>query len=368
MHKALSFFMFCLLSVIPQTTKAQEFQGVRANPDPLEERMKIDIAYIPNYRELMRDMVVAFSEYVKNVRPEFYIVTQGGSDLLTRGQWENDLDELHRAEMAGAKTDDEKFLLKLFSPEEPITPGTPNRRYLQAINAFLTVNQYCGKSQLSKENIKVLDDFGILRLSIEHCPNAKKMQEAQIATAKMEIPIYVDTDKNPKYDTLVLEDKLFLENQNNITSLKDVRNILVMTNTLKYTTKDEWIDALSKTNYDLLIIDPFFRFNQPLTKEDVTRLKYKKIGARRLVFAILNITSAEDTRPYWEKSWKLKSPPWLRFDSKTNPAATIVDYWNPAWKRIMGVYFKGIMDLGFDGVVLQGLDEHRTYERIIPIS
>ena len=151
-------------------------------------------------------------------------------------------------------------------------------------------------------------------------------------------------------------------------SLNDVRNILIMTDTRNYASKGEWVNALTQTNYDLLIIDPFYKYNQPLTKEDIRRLRYKKLGARRLVFAVLDISSAEDTRMYWEPSWKLKSPAWLRFPSKTRPGAIVVDYWSAPWKGIIGNYFKSIMDLGYDGIVLQGLDAHKTYEKIIPIN
>ncbi|MGN0904907.1 MAG: hypothetical protein ACI4PW_07105 [Alphaproteobacteria bacterium] len=369
MGKAFYFFAAALFLAAFSPLKAQEFQGVRANmDDPLDEQILLDPQYIPNYRELMRDIVAAFSEYVKNTRPDFYIVAAGGHDLLTRGEWENDLDELHRAEAAGAKSDDERFLLKLFSPEEPIAPGTPNRRYIQSINAFLTDNQICGSAPLPKKTLGILRKYGVSVLDVEHCRTAAKMREAQTVLAERKIPAHADTDKAARFDYLDPETKPFLENPDNVASLNDVRNILIMTDTRNYASKGEWVNALTQTNYDLLIIDPFYKYNQPLTKEDIRRLRYKKLGARRLVFAVLDISSAEDTRMYWEPSWKLKSPAWLRFPSKTRPGAIVVDYWSAPWKGIIGNYFKSIMDLGYDGIVLQGLDAHKTYEKIIPIN
>ena len=170
------------------------------------------------------------------------------------------------------------------------------------------------------------------------------------------------------FDRIPERSELFLENPANIDSVAKVRNMLILTDTRNFTDKGLLIKALGDTNYDMLIIDPFFRFSIPFTKADVKELQTKKVGAKRLVFAVLNMAKAQDTRPYWEKTWKQGDPAWLRFQSKTDPSGIIVDYWNPAWKRILGVYFKSIMDLGFDGIVLQGIDEHKTYEKIIPIN
>ncbi len=370
MIKKAYFYALCLILALLGPGKAQETSQIPEDFDPLEERFKIEAAYIPNYREMMRDVIVALGQYARENRPEFQIILDGGLDLLTRGQWENDLDDLHRAEMAGAQTDDERFLLKLFSPEHPVPAGTPIRRYIMAVNGLLVTNQVCSpaKGALSSQVKKIAEQFGLSVIGAEHCDSEKQRENAVLTLARKKIPVHADTDKTAVFDRIPVETELFLENPENIDSLAKVRNMLIMTNTRNFTDKDLWVKALGDTNYDLLIIEPFFKSNIPLTKEEVKQIQAKKLGARRLVFAVLNVAVAEDTRLYWEPSWKLREPVWLRFQSRTNPAGIVVDYWNPAWKRILGVYFKSIMDLGFDGVVLQGVDEHKTYERIIPIN
>ncbi len=364
---------FCVIGLfltVSGAANAQQTSQIPEDFDPLEERFKIEAAYIPNYREMMRDVIVALEQYARENRPEFQIILDGGQDLLTRGQWENDLDDLHRAEMAGAQTDDERFLLKLFSPEHPIAVGSPIRRYIMAADGLLLTDQICGRARgkLSPENEKIVKEYGLFLIGAEHCASEKEQKNAVTTLAKNKIPVHADTDKKASFNHIPAETELFLENPNNIDSLAKVRNMLIMTDTRNFTDKDLWIKALGETNYDLLIIEPFFKSNIPLTKEEVKEIQAKKIGARRLVFAVLNVAVAEDTRLYWEHGWKLREPAWLRFQSKTNPAGIVVDYWNPAWKRILGAYFKSIMDLGFDGIVLQGVDEHKTYERIIPIN
>lgn len=369
MIKIAYFCLTCLIWLASFPAKAQEIQ-VPENFDPLEERFKIEGAYIPNYRELMRDVIVALGQYARENNPKFQIIADGGQILLTRGEWENDLDDLHRAEMAGAKSDDERFLLKLFSPEHPIPAGSPIRRYISAISGLLVTNQVCGGATgKTKENVeKIVKEYGLSLIGTEHCSSENEKKNAILSLAKKKIPVHADTDKTAAFDKIPPAKELFLENPANIDSVAKVRNILILTDTRNFADKDLLVKSLGDTNYDLLIVDPFFKSSVPFTKEDVKELQTKKVGAKRLVFAALNITKAQDTRLYWEKGWKQGNPVWLRFQSKTDPSGVIVDFWNPAWKRILGVYFRSIMDLGFDGIVLQGIDEHQTYERLIPIS
>lgn len=367
MIKAAYFYIVSLALGLVFPATAQEMPE---NYDPLEEQMKIEGAYVPNYRELMRDVIVALGQYARENKPSFQIIIDGGQDLLARGEWENDLDDLHRAEIAGAQSDDERFLLKLFSPEHPIAIGSPIRRYISVVNGLLVKNQICSgaKGKLSPQTKKIVDDYGLSVIDIEHCSSEKEKKNALLELAGKKIPVHADTDKTAAFDSIPENQEPFLENPANIDSVGKVRNMLVLTNTRKFADKDLLIKTLGETNYDLLIVDPFFKHSIPMTKEDVKELQTKKIGSKRLVFAVLDVSKAQDTRLYWEKTWKQGSPVWLRFQSKTDPSGIIVDYWNPAWKRILGVYFKSIMELGFDGIVLQGIDEHKRYERIIPIN
>lgn len=366
MIKAAYFCLSCLTGLLFFPATAAELPE---NFDPLEERMKIEGAYVPNYRELMRDVIIALGQYARDNNPAFQIFTDGGHKLLVRGEWENDLDDLHRAELSGAKSDDERFLLKLFSPEHPVPAGSPIRRYLSVIDGLLVTDQVCNdkKGKLLPKTEKIVKEYGLSVISVEHCPSEQSRKNALTELARKKIPAHTDTDPKAAFDTLPVVPELFLENPDNIDSVGKVRNILMLTNTRKFADKDLMVQSLGKTNYDLLIIDPFFKNSIPLTKEDVKELQTKKVGAKRLVFAVLDITKAQDTRPYWQNGWKQGDPVWLRLQSKADPSGVIVDFWNQEWKRILGVYFKSIMDLGFNGIVLQGVDEHKRYEEIIPI-
>ena len=317
MIKVAYFYLLLSFFVPLSPLRAQETKQMPENFDPLEETLKIEGAYVPNYRELMRELIVVLGQFARENNPKFQIFTDGGLSLLTRGEWENDLDDLHRAEMMGAKSDDERFLLKLFSPEHPIAAGSPIRRYISVINGVLATNQVCSGAtgKIPEEISKIIKDYGLSVIGAEHCDSEQESKNAVLALAKNKIPVHADTDRTAAFDTVPDRAELFLENPANIASPAKVRNMLILTDTRNFTDKDLLVKTLSDTNYDLLIVDPFFKSAIPLTKEDVKQLQTKKVGAKRLVFAVLSVSKAQDTRPYWEKNWKQGEPAWLRFQS-----------------------------------------------------
>lgn len=360
-------FLFFLLFAVAAPVRAQTLPDTY---DPLEEKAKVAGAYVPNYRELMREIVFAFADFAKDRDPSFKILIQGGESLLRRGVWENDLDDLHAAEAAGIVNEDERYLFKLFSPESPIPVNAPNRRFINAVKGIVAVNTYCsgGNGKLSPVIQRIVDEFGLTVLAVEHCADEKERQDALTALARKKIPVFADTEKTPAFDKIDPEKRPFAEHHANVETLDAVRNVLILTNTRAFRDKDAMLSEIAKTNYDLVVVDPFFRKDEPLTAQDVKELQTKKVGAKRLVFAVLNVSTAEDTRKYWQKGWKIGSPRWLRFPSKKNPAGVTTDYWHSEWQKILGVWFRSIMDQGFDGVILQGLDAHKIYERIIEIN
>jgi len=105
-----------------------------------------------------------------------------------------------------------------------------------------------------------------------------------------------------------------------------------------------------------------------LTKEELHSLKFKQLGARRLVLARLDLGYADDSRFYWQADWSPGTPSWIIGMGPDYPGQYIVEFWNPAWKSIVGNYLAGILDLGFDGVMLDGVEAYRRWEAMTPVS
>ena len=368
MRNLLIFLSLLLFNIVSANAQVNVHRNLPA-VDFLEERLEVPIKLIPNYRDVMRDIISDLSIYAKGRNPKFDILAREGLYLLFKGEWEEQLDELRKAQAMGMIYDEEKFIAQLFRNEEeaPHPIGTPIRRYLQNIDGVVINGMFCENNPPDNATMKIINDEGLNLFGVEHCSDAEALNKAVTSAVSQKIVLHIDNDFSKKYDTIP-NGKILLENPQNIDSLNNVRNMLLITDSKRYGSRGEWVFALSETNYDMLIIDPFHKGREALTKEDITMLKFKKLGARRKVIARVSLTEAEDFRFYWQRGWRLNNPSWLLLVSKDNPAALVVEYWNPQWKEIIGNYVRGILDLGFDGIMFDGLDAHMRFERLTPID
>lgn len=156
------------------------------------------------------------------------------------------------------------------------------------------------------------------------------------------------------------------ENPKNIRGLKNVQNYLYLTDSSNFDRQQDFVIAVSNTNYDLIIVDVFHKGRTPYTKAAVQGMKFKKLGARRLVFAYMNIGAAENFRYYWRDSWAEGDPPFISETMPANPDKYYVEYWKAGWRRIItgntNSYIYGIIKQGFDGVILGGLDNYKFFD------
>lgn len=156
----------------------------------------------------------------------------------------------------------------------------------------------------------------------------------------------------------------FNENGRSVLSLRNVKNFITIRNSSPFGLPEEFAYEIRNTNFDLVIVD-VFHGTVPLPKKIVRSLKFKKLGAQRLVFAYVNIARAARYRYYWKEEWREGSPPWVGSPAPDNPAQHQVDYWDRSWQQVISgdtqSFIYGIIDQGFDGVVLDGLDSYRTY-------
>ena len=156
------------------------------------------------------------------------------------------------------------------------------------------------------------------------------------------------------------------ENHLPVFSLKDARNYAMVIESRGFGTRRDFIAALQRTNYDLLIVDPFHGGRDPLTYRDMRALRHKRLGTRRLLFAYVNIGTAEPHRHYW--GGDALSPDLLGepVERPRRGDEYQVRYWEPRWQNVFfghdGSYLTGILRLGFDGVVLGNVDAFLTWQ------
>ncbi len=126
--------------------------------------------------------------------------------------------------------------------------------------------------------------------------------------------------------------------------------------------------------FDLLVIDPAKdgSDDSALTPAELSRLKRKPDGSRRLVVAYLSIGEAESYRGYWRPEWQKNRPAWLLAENPEWEENYAVCFWDPGWQAIMcgsaDARLDRILTAGFDGVYLDKCDvfedmrEHKMKE------
>jgi cysteinyl-tRNA synthetase, unknown class len=161
------------------------------------------------------------------------------------------------------------------------------------------------------------------------------------------------------YDYVLIPDFVTNENAADITALAEAKNYLYLISTNNYSSKEEMLMALESTNYDVVLIDLFFE-DEAFTANEITRLKVKANGGKRLLISYINVGAAENYRYYWKGSWKLHHPDWLKKKYDGYVDEIWVEFWNDEWKSIIygndNSYIKKIINAGFDGAYLDNVE------------
>lgn len=344
-------------------------RGSKGSPDPdadaakagddvlalMEQPPPVPLEAIPNHRQMMRDIVQELSRYARERDPGFLIVARGGLDLLHKGARE--------ARWARLKD------VALY----PGSVGTPMRPYLTAIDGLVIDGLYCGRRAFDRPtdpaDRKALLHFGAMVraaagsvLAIDHCRPATS-REAAADAGGPPVAVFANADPDGALDAIPAR-RPRQENPAPVGHLDQARNLLPVLRADR--NRDDWLLALQDSNHDVLIVDAF-PGGRALTAAEVESLKFKRLGARRLVLAAVPVARAEDDMPYWQAGWQPGRPDWLGAPLPGRPGATRPLYWRAEWKEILGRHFKAAMDLGFDGVMLDALDAYRAFEAEMPL-
>ncbi len=296
-----------------------------------------------NYRDEMRQFVIKLSEDAKELNPNFIIISQNGHSLLTINGESNGrlaLDYLRAIDGVGRED-----LFYGYEEDNRKTNNEDNEDMLafmeiaKANDITVLVTDYCFTHEYMDDSYLQNSELGYLSFAAD-----ERMLN--------DIPTYPVTPYNV--------------NDNDILTLSDAKNFLYLINPELFSTKEEFINAILLTNYDLIIIDLFFIDNYQLTSDDIKLLKTKENGGSRLVIAYMSIGEAEDYRYYWLEEWDNNHPSWLDKENAQWEGNYKVKYWDKAWQNIIfgnnDSYLKMILDASFDGVYLDIIDAYEYFE------
>jgi cysteinyl-tRNA synthetase, unknown class len=134
--------------------------------------------------------------------------------------------------------------------------------------------------------------------------------------------------------------------------------------------------AVAAAPYDLVVIDhaphPQKDVEIPFTAAEISPLKVKPDGTRRIVLAYLSAGEAERYRYYWQPAWDVSAtrPKWLGLENPRWPGDYAVQFADPDWQSVIfgapESFLDRIIRTGFDGVYLDRVDAFQDVEETDP--
>ncbi|TRX40857.1 endo alpha-1,4 polygalactosaminidase [Flavobacterium restrictum] len=298
---------------------------------------------VTDAKQKMRDFVIGISQYSKGINPKFNIIPQNGIELVSStGESSGAPDTAYLNAIDGNGQED---LFYGYDNDNQETPATT----VNYLKSFLAISKNAGKK------ILVTD----------YCSTPSKMTTSY---ADNHAAGYVSFAASQRELNTIpnVPSTIYQENNAVVSAMEQVKNFLYLINPDNFTTKTAFINAITATNYDLLIMDLYFHDGSEFTATEIDQLKNKANGGKRLVISYLSIGEAENYRYYWQPSWKPNNPTWIDAENPDWPGNYKVKYWTPEWQTIIygneNSYLKKIINAHFDGAYLDIIDAFEFYE------
>jgi len=295
-----------------------------------------------DYRQEMREFVMELGAYAKSYDSDFIVIPQNGQELGT-DNGEGD--------------------------------GTPQTAYLQAIDATGRENMFYGYDNDDQETpaedkqhlldlCLLYEQHGVEVLVTDYCFTHSKMDNSYSVNEQNGF-ISFAADERDLYNIPDYPATPHNENSDDIRRISQARNFLYLINSENFATKQDFINAVSATNYDVIIMD-LYHNEIAYTQAEIEQLKTKQNSGKRLVVCYMSIGEAEDYRYYWQADWQAGNPSWLEEEDPNWKGNFYVRYWEADWKNIIfgndNSYLKKIIDTGFDGTYLDLIDAFEYFE------
>ncbi|KGO86595.1 hypothetical protein Q765_10245 [Flavobacterium rivuli WB 3.3-2 = DSM 21788] len=293
-----------------------------------------------NFKQDMRDYVIGISQAAKALNPNFAVIPQNGIELVTtNGEDDGTPDTAYLSAIDGNGQED---LFYGYDNDDQAT-NNDDTAYLRTL---LNISKNAGNTILVTDYTSTPS-----KITDSYSKNAAAGYVSFAATHRSLDNIPAGTPRNV--------------NAGNITSLSQAKNFLYLINPEGYATKAAFINAVTATNYDAVIMDLFLE-NEQFTAAEIAQLRNKANGGKRLVICYMSIGEAEDYRYYWQDGWANNRPDWIAAENPDWPGNYKVKYWNDEWQGIIykntDSYLSKITTAGFDGVYLDIIDAFEYFE------
>ena len=295
-----------------------------------------------DYKKAMRSFVEDLSGWAKTQQAGFLVIPQNGVQLTTTtGTIQGGPDLTYLGAIDAVAQEDLYYGYDDFDVKSPLYFQSETGPFLDQAHyneKVVLVTNYCSTHHYVDDAYQRCEEKGYVSFA---------------ASSR-------DLDEIPSYPVAPWH-----VNDAVVTSLDSVKNFLYLLDPESLGTKQQFINAVAATGYDLLITDAFYGENT-FTPADVAAMRVKANGGKRLVVAYLSIGEAEDYRYYWKDNWKKDPPSWMAKENPEWEGNYKVKYWEQAWQDIIygngNSYLQKILDAGFDGVYLDIIDAFEYFE------
>ncbi len=284
----------------------------------------------PDPEQEMRDLVQNVGAYARETDPDFSLIVVNGEDLSTKD-------------------------------------GGVASGYVSTIDGVARENLFFGWNGMDKatpwdvtqrlsDRLNVSKDQGKVIMAVDHCSQRgfvwDSMEWAQDRGFLYFAANSEGMDTLPEYP----KDPPNAHN-GNVTSLRDARNLLVVTAPRNFTDRAAYLKDLRHTRHDVLVIDAWYN-STPLTPDEVDSLRTKAGGGKRLVIAVMGLGEIDERCQVWRDGWSIQPPSWVRGEVPGKQGVHWVDYTSKGWRTVLyrseGSWLDVIVGAGFDGVYLTG--------------
>lgn len=282
----------------------------------------------------MRSLVGKVSAYARDRDPDFVVIVANGEDLALDG------DRTARGYLDSIDGVAREDLFFGWNGMDSPTPWTLSEK----MAAKLNVSKAEGKAVMAVDRCS---QRGYLWDSTEWAKEMGFLYFGSDSEGLASIPEY---PADPP-----------MAHTGDVRTLAEARNHMVLTAARGWDSREDYLEALQDTNYDVLVIDAYFN-DTPLTPDEVDSLRTKRSGGQRLVVAVIGLGEVDERQQVWKDLYLTHPPGWLGEDVDGRPGRHHVKYWGKSWRSVMfrseDSWLDTILDAGFDGVYMMGGDAH----------
>ncbi len=332
--KKLIFCFSIFLVLIVSSCKKKELKGV-------------------DFRTEMVKFVGEISEYAKIKNSEFLIIPQNGESLASESYYLSYADGIGKEDLSYG-----------YDNDGAATSSGDKSDMVKYLDMFTAENKFVLVTDYVFSNSEDVPDYN----------DAKQRIDAAYTYCESKAYIPYASVRNLNYLTINPGHEPV---EDSISDISDIKSFLYYLQPPDNISKENYLNSISSTNFDLVIMDMTYDGIDEFTSEQILQIKNGlNDGNGGFVVAYMSIGEAEDYRYYWKDEWvknngkpSSKAPDWLYEENPDWEGNYKVYYWKQEWKNMIfgtsNAYLDKIIAKGFDGIYLDIIDAFEYYEDIM---